>query len=91
MRPNILNYEPASALFVPDSDPLLFYRRIAELYAHTLYTIHHTPKHLFFEINEHFSVQIEDLLQSLGYTSIHIHHDIYGKPRIAEGHILSEK
>jgi len=33
MRPNVLNYEPASALFVPDNDPLLFYRRIASLFS----------------------------------------------------------
>ena len=84
MNSNVLDYEPASALFVPDNDPLRFYRRIAELVAHTQYTIHHTPKFLFFEINEHFSDEIEDLLQSLGYTSIRIHLDIYGKPRIAE-------
>ena len=87
MNSNVLDYEPASALFVPDNDPLRFYRRIAELVAHTQYTIHHTPKFLFFEINEHFSDEIEDLLQSLGYKNIRIHRDIYGKPRIAEGQI----
>ena len=93
MNPNVLDYEPASALFVPDSDPLRFYRCIAELFAHQQSTINNqqSVKHLFFEINEHFSVQIEELLQSLGYTSICIHHDIYGKPRIVEGQILKKK
>ena len=33
MRPNVLNFEPSSALFVPDDDPLLFYRRIAEIFS----------------------------------------------------------
>ena len=43
MRPNVLNYEPSTALFVPDSDPLRFYRRIAELFSPTPYTLHPTP------------------------------------------------
>ena len=76
MNSNVLDYEPASALFVPDADPLRFYRRIAEL---------KLGKYLFFEISEHFSDEIEILLQSLGYQNIRIHRDIYGKPRIAEG------
>ncbi len=87
MNPNVLDYEPASALFVPDSDPLRFYRRIAELFAHNPSPVTRNPsqKYLFFEINEHFSDEIETLLQSLGYKNIRIHRDIYGKPRIAEG------
>ena len=85
MRPNVLNFEPSSALFVPDSDPLLFYRRIAELFARTPYTIHHTPKYLFFEINEAYGPQLSAILGGLGYTDIQIHKDIYGKDRIIEG------
>ena len=85
MRPNVLNFEPSSALFVPDSDPLLFYRRIAELFARTPYTIHHTPKYLFFEINEAYGPQLSAMLGGLGYTDIQIHKDIYGKDRIIEG------
>lgn len=76
MRSNVLNYEPASALFVPDDDPLRFYRRIASL---------HLGKLLFFEINEAYAAEISTLLNQLGYTDIHITHDIYGKPRIIEG------
>ena len=75
MRPNVLNYEPASALFVPDNDPLRFYRCIAEL---------KLGKYLFFEINEAFSAEMEALLQKNGYTDIIITKDIYGKPRIIE-------
>lgn len=75
MRPNVLNYEPASALFVPDDDPLRFYRRIANLHG----------KYLFFEINEAFAQEMKDLLQAEGYTDIIITKDIYGKPRIIEG------
>ncbi len=76
MRRNVLDYEPAQALFVPDSDPLKFYRRIAEL---------HLGKHLFFEINEAYPQELAALLTNLGYTDIHVTKDIYGKPRIIEG------
>lgn len=78
MRQNVLNYEPASALFVPDSDPLLFYRRIAELFSsHQSY--------LFFEINEAYPQELSAMLGERGYTDIQITNDIYGKPRIIEG------
>ena len=98
MRPNVLNYEPASALFVPDNDPLLFYRRIASLFSNlqspitndqfpisnlqSPITNHQSPTTLFFEINEAFPQQLSALLKSLGYTDIRIYHDIYSKPRI---------
>ena len=83
MRPNVLNFEPSSALFVPDSDPLKFYRRIAELFS----PITRNPlpvTHLFFEINESYASEISAMLDSLGYTDIQIHKDIYGKDRIIE-------
>ena len=82
MKPNVLDYEPSTALFVPDSDPLLFYHRIAELFFHTPYTIHRTPKYLFFEINEAYGPQLSAMLSGLGYTDIQITKDIYGKDRI---------
>lgn len=84
MKPNVLDYEPSTALFVPDSDPLLFYHRIAELFFHTPYTIHRTPKYLFFEINEAYGPQLSAMLSGLGYTDIQITKDIYGKDRIIE-------
>jgi len=93
MRPNVLNFEPASALFVPDSDPLLFYRRIASLFSNEALTGQTTndqrpttnDKFLFFEINEAYSVELSAMLSGLGYTDIQIHNDIYGKPRIIQG------
>ena len=75
MRPNVLAYEPASALFVPDNDPLKFYRRIAEL---------KMGKYLFFEINEAYPQELADMLKEFGYEDIQITNDIYGKPRIIE-------
>ena len=79
MRRNVLDFEPASALFVPDEDPLLFYRRIASL---------RLGSFLFFEINEHFPDEIERLLRQNNYTDIQITNDIYGKPRIIEGRMV---
>ena len=76
MRKNVLEYEPATALFVPDEDPLKFYRRIAEL---------HLGKQLFFEINEVFGQEMRELLERAGYTDIRITRDLYGKERIIEG------
>ena len=78
MRPNVLEYEPETALFVPDNDPLRFYRRIASLHG----------TYLFFEINEAFAQEMKTLLQENGYTDIIITKDIYGKPRIIEGRMV---
>ena len=76
MRANVLEHEPASALFVPDEDPLRFYRRIASLVL---------GAHVFFEINENYASEIECLLREYGYTDVRISKDIYGKSRFAEG------
>ena len=76
MRPNVLNYEPSSALFVPDNDPLLFYRRIGSL---------HLGKYLYFEINESFAFETKELLGKEGYIDIKIAKDFYGKDRFIEG------
>jgi len=78
MRKNVLDYEPASALFVPDNDPLVFYRRIASLQMGT---------HLYFEINEAYADEMASLLREQGYTDICVRQDMYGKARMAEGHL----
>ena len=78
MDARVLEYEPHSALFVPDNDPLLFYRRIASIKA---------AKHLFFEINEAYGNEVCNMMSELGYTDIQLKHDIYGKPRMVFGRI----
>ena len=92
MRPNVLNHEPHTALFVPDDDPLKFYRRIAALFSHhpSPVTRHLSPvtpplSLLFFEINEAYASEIAAMLDGMGYTDIQITKDIYGKDRIIEG------
>ena len=83
MKPNVLEHEPDTALFVPDSDPLLFYRRIADLFSfrQRQTTNDQRPLHLFFEINEAFGQETADMLRREGYTDIQIHQDSYGKDR----------
>ena len=73
MDASVLNYEPHSALFVPDQDPLLFYHRIAEL---------RLAPYLYFELNEAYAQQTADMLQLMGYQDIILKNDSYGKPRI---------
>ena len=75
MRPNVLQYEPHTALFVLDNDPLRFYRRIASL---------HLGRHLFFEINEAYPNELCNMLAESDYTDIQVMNDIYGKPRIIQ-------
>ena len=65
MQENVLGHEPSLALFVPDNDPLLFYRAIG------LYASKHLTKEgqLILEINEHLGRETCQLLQSLGFTT----------------------
>ena len=78
MQPNVLSFEPHVALFVSDADPLLFYRKIAQLATQYL-----SPNgHLFFEINEYLSVSLTHLLESLGFKNIEMKQDIFGKDRM---------
>ncbi|UOQ54248.1 peptide chain release factor N(5)-glutamine methyltransferase [Hymenobacter cellulosivorans] len=78
MRPNVLNFEPATALFVPNHDPLLFYRRIGELGRRWL----RPGGGLYFEINEQYAAELVALLQSQGYTTVEPRQDIFGKDRM---------
>ena len=75
MRPNVLDYEPHSALFVPDEDPLKFYHRIASLHLGSL---------LFFEINEAYPTEIATMLSGLNYSDIQLSKDVYGKARVIQ-------
>ncbi len=77
MQPNVLNYEPHTALFVPDSNPLLFYRKISEIGLKAL----KPGGSLFFEINPRHSEEMEQMLATLGYTDIDIIKDIHQRNR----------
>ncbi|SJZ47123.1 peptide chain release factor N(5)-glutamine methyltransferase [Sediminibacterium ginsengisoli] len=77
MLHHVLNHEPHLALFVPDADPLLFYRKIA-LFGKS----HLTPGGmLFLEINEALGRETQALLEEYGYTTT-LKKDFYGKDRM---------
>ena len=79
MARNVLDYEPSTALFVPDDDPLRFYRSIAELGLRRL----RPGGRLCFEINPLYAEALSSLLISLGYEAVTILDDDYGKQRFA--------
>lgn len=80
MKPNVLNYEPNTALFVSDEDPLIFYQKIATAGRDCL----KDEGRLYFEINERFGNQVAQLLENEGYKNIEIIQDINGKDRIVK-------
>ncbi|SHF52787.1 release factor glutamine methyltransferase [Mariniphaga anaerophila] len=78
MFANVLKFEPESALFVPDSNPLLFYLRIAE-FAQKFLT---KNGWLYFEINEMFGEQTAQVVKKCGFEAIEIKKDLFGKDRM---------
>ncbi|MBR4963823.1 MAG: peptide chain release factor N(5)-glutamine methyltransferase [Alistipes sp.] len=78
MRRNVVDYEPETALFVPDNDPLLFYRAIAQRSQHLL----NESGKLYFEIYESLAQQMIDMLRDEGYENIELREDFRGKPRM---------
>ena len=77
MAANVLEHEPADALFVPDDDPLLYYRKIAAKSHKWL----QNDGYLFFEINEKFAEKCRDMILSVGFSEVIIKKDIHGKDR----------
>lgn len=78
MNANVLDYEPGLALFVPNEDPLLFYRKIAQLALVSL----QTRGWLYFEINEYLSKEMDVLLKEIGFANIEIKKDFREVPRM---------
>ena len=78
MEQNVLDYEPHEALFVPDEDPLLFYRAIAEYGKKVL----KPDGWLYFEINPLYAEPLRELLHSMSYHDIECKDDQYGKQRM---------
>lgn len=78
MQPNVLNWEPHTALFVPNNDPLLFYRTIAK----KALTMLVPGGKLFFEINRAYGKEICNMLNDYGYTQIKLHKDFADNDRM---------
>jgi len=80
IKPNVLEFEPHLALFVEDTDALLFYRKIADLASKNL----SENGKLFFEINQYLGKETAELLEDLGFKSIELKKDIYGNDRMIQ-------
>ena len=78
MEANVLEYEPGLALFVSDTDPLIFYRIIAQFASKQL----NESGFLFFEINENLGDEMVELVKQLGFKSIELRRDLNGKNRM---------
>lgn len=81
MQPNVLDYEPDTALFVPDDDPLKFYRAISNFAAGHL----NNGGKLYFEINEKFGAETAQLMRSCGFQEVEVVQDLFGKDRFVVG------
>lgn len=78
MQPNVVDYEPETALFVKNEDPLRFYKAISHLAKNSL----KPGGNLFFEINEQFARELEAYLKEESFKQIEVRQDIYGKDRM---------
>lgn len=78
IKPNVLQYEPHLALFVEDSDPLIFYRKIGQLALTYL-----TPGgRLYFEINQYLGAETVSLLEEIGFANVVLRKDLFGNDRM---------
>ena len=86
MHRNVTEHEPALALFVPDNDPLMFYRPAAEFaFRHLL-----RPGLLYFEINERFGRDVKKMLLELGFERAEVIKDMFGKDRFVRAEARSQ-
>lgn len=87
MSDNVLSYEPELALFVPDSDPLLFYRAIARYASKAL----KPGGRLLFETNTAYAHEVAQAMADEGFTAIEVRNDCFGKPRMVKGDFIREE
>ena len=87
MSDNVLSYEPELALFVPDNDPLLFYRAIARYASKAL----KPGGRLLFETNTAYAHEVAQAMADEGFTAIEVRNDCFGKPRMVKGDFLKVK
>ena len=87
MSDNVLSYEPELALFVPDSDPLLFYRAIARYASKAL----KPGGRLLFETNTAYAHEVAQAMANEGFTAIEVRNDCFGKPRMDKGTFFKGK
>ena len=78
MRDNVLNWEPHTALFVSDNDPLIFYRNILEFAKTHL----NENGEIWFEINEYLGKEMTELCKTMGFSDVEIYKDFRGRERV---------
>ncbi len=78
MKANVLNHEPHLALFVPDEDPLIFYKKIADFALESL----SENGQLYFEINQYLGTETIEMLLEKGFKNVQLKKDIYGNDRM---------
>jgi release factor glutamine methyltransferase len=78
MSQQVINHEPGQALFVPDSDPLVFYRRILDL----SFVLLNPQAKIYFEIHENQASNMRELSTSYPVTNFKVIKDLQGKDRI---------
>ncbi|MAP53853.1 peptide chain release factor N(5)-glutamine methyltransferase [Altibacter sp.] len=83
MQPNVLQFEPEAALFVPNDNPLRFYQKIAQLAKKGL----RDQGVLYFEINEYLSNDMRQMLNNEGFAQVVIKQDMFGKDRMIKATI----
>jgi release factor glutamine methyltransferase len=78
MHSNVTDFEPYTALFVPENDPLVFYRAIAD------FAVTHLAPNglLFFEINESYGEDVAELLADKGFKNVELRKDMSGRDRM---------
>ncbi len=86
METNVLDHEPHLALFVPNDDPLLFYRHIARFASRHL----RPGGQLFFEINRAYGIETCQMLSDMGFTDITLRNDQFDNPRMIQATLYSE-
>jgi len=84
MKPNVLNYEPHTALFAPGENALLFYKVIAQRAHQAL----NPGGSLWFEINEHYAKEICEIMKANGFEAVITLKDWNGKERVVWGRII---
>lgn len=84
IRNNVIKYEPHLALFVPDEDPIIFYKKIAKF----------SPKHLepgasvYVEINEALGEEVVELFEKQGFNNVILKKDMQGKERMLKAAVV---
>ena len=85
IKKNVKDFEPDTALFVPDEDPLLFYRAIIDFAENHL----SEKGKLYFEINQYLGQETKALFHTRNFSEIELRKDIFGNDRMLKANVPS--